>query len=129
MHDSHLFYPRKQSTSSSLSSTSTLPDSPRLTSGGSRESQSPNIGSRRKTSSTARRKSNLADIHSDQESQESTRVSTGGQAVNNSDARRDRGGTGQGTQGKEKNITRVLSRGRKLSEVGKNVETVNTFEK
>ena len=42
---------------------------------------------------------------------------------------RDRGGTGQGTQGKEKNITRVFSRGRKLSEVGKNVETVNTFEK
>ena len=102
-----MFNSRKQSTSSSLSSTSTLPDSPRINSACS--IKSPNISSRRKTSTTARRQSNLADIQSDQESQYSTTVLAESKAMNNRDARRDKGSTGkavarqkQGNQNKAK---------------------------
>jgi len=81
---------RKQSTSSSLSSTSTLPDSPRTNSACSRKSPSPNIGSKRKISSASRRQSNLADIQSDQESPDSSEevVRTGENSVVGQDARK-----------------------------------------
>ena len=119
------FYPRKQSTSSSLSSTSTLPDSPRTNSASSRKSSSPNIASRRKTSSASRRQSNLADIQSDQESPDCSEkvLPAGVIAETGQDARKGRGKTNKPTslqesQDKQARTKRTVSGGKLMMKGG-----------
>jgi len=116
---------RKQSTSSSLSSTSTLPDSPRTNSASSRKSSSPNIASRRKTSSASRRQSNLADIQSDQESPDCSEkvLPAGVNAETGQDARNGRGKTNKPTslqesQDKQARTKRTVSGGKLMMKGG-----------